>query len=169
MPSVLASDAWIFQIHTERGKTQEQRCNAKAQSIYLHPECIVSRCNKVARAAQLMWRVLCAVYAAASRRIISISPVFILMAWNIILTIVTHPCVLLSFQHNNHRTPLLLAESAVQTAAKLENCSHICTSYFRRAHVAQIADYRNLLGCVLLKQSLRFRRLGVKSPRAQQR
>jgi hypothetical protein len=64
------ASAWIFQIHMERGKTQGQRCtsaymlqrkNRMHAFIYLHPDCIVSRCYKVARAAQLMWRVLCAV------------------------------------------------------------------------------------------------------------
>lgn len=60
---------WIFQIHNGAWQNAGAKVQRKSpERIYLHPECIVSRCNKVARAAQLMWRVLCAVYAAASLR-----------------------------------------------------------------------------------------------------
>ena len=123
-----------------------QKPNAR---IYIfHPECIVSRCYKVARAAQLMWRVLCAVQLPLRAALFPFPHFHRYMASGILFwSLLRTPVFCFHFQHNNRTLPLLLAKSAVQTAAKAGKID-ACTHLHSLAHVAWIADYRNLLLCV---------------------
>lgn len=124
-----------------------QRKNRMHAFIYLHPECIVSRCYKVARAAQLMWRVLCVVQLPLRAALFPF-PHFhpYILFWPLLRT----PVFCFHFRHNNRtlcpRT--LIGQMCSANSGKMWKKIDACTHLQSLAHVAWIADYRNLLLCV---------------------